>query len=259
MTTTTTVKKTKKKAPKITKAFMGIVVGIFEDNGPIARYNNTRLSKSLIDRMVVHGMSAVHGGDDMLEGLYGPLPIFERMDLRYLIYSFKVKASNTKDERIAEHGRVCSVFLILKEKQERYSLNNHLTIEKTITDFKNEKWKKELDISKDSTLVLFDLINNIVKVKTIRSFSFGEAGLIEYEDSQLVLDEGVISIVELKTGKIYMYVPQEKFDSRTRIQAVEKIEELNMREYGSLFKIQKIRDYLKFKKLLDKHSIQLVK
>jgi hypothetical protein len=248
--------KTKKKE---TNVFVGIVIGIFADDGPIVRYHNTRISKDVREKMVVHGMSAVHGGEDMLLGLFGPLPMFERENLKYVIYSFKVKASNTKDIRIAEYGRVCSVFLILKEKQEISVLNHHLTIEKIITDYITEKWKKELEISKDSMLVLFDKINEIVKVKELRAFSYGEAGLIEYADPQMLLDEGILVIVDVKRSKVFMNLPHEKFDSRMRITAVEKIEELSLREYGSQLKIQKYRDYLKFKKVLDKYSIQLVK
>jgi hypothetical protein len=260
MSTTTKAKsKSKKKKTKPTSAFHGIVIGVFEDIGPIARYKKTRLPLDIVNLMVVHGMSAVHGGEDMLGGLFGPLPIFENANLRYLIYSFKVKASNTKDSRIAEHGRVCSVFLILKEKQERYVLNNHLTIEKILNDMQKKKWKKELDITKDSMLEILDKINEIVKIKIIRAFSFGEAGLIEYEDPQMILDEGILSIIDMKKEKIYMYLPQEKFDSKQRIKSVEKMEEVNLREYGSRLELIKYRDYMKFKKILDKYAIQLVK
>ena len=251
--------KSKKKSPKKEKAFTGLVIGIFEDIGPVARYHNIRLPKELINRMVIHGMSTVHGGEDILGGLYGPLPIFDRVNMSYLIYSFKVTASNTKDSRIAEHGRVCSLFLILKDDQERYALNNHLTIEKLVTDYHNENWLKELDITKDSMLVLYEKLNETVKVKRIRSFSFGKAGLIEYADPQLILDEGIISILNDKTNKVSMYLPHEKFTSKERIIAVEKMEELNKQEYSSTLKIVKYRDYLKFKKVLDKLAIQLVK
>ncbi|MBK5114063.1 MAG: hypothetical protein KGD59_05200 [Candidatus Heimdallarchaeota archaeon] len=260
MSTTTKAKpKSKKKKTKLASAFHGIVIGVFEDIGPIARYRKTSLSLDILNLMVVHGMSAVHGGEEMLGGLFGPLPVFENANLRYMIYSFNVKASNTKDSRIAEHGRVCSVFLILKEKQERYVLNNHLTIEKILQEMQEKKWKKELDITKESMLDIFERINEIVKIKTIRVFSFGDAGLIEYEDPQMVLDEGIISIIDMKKEKIYMYLPQEKFDSRQRIKSVEKMEELNLREYGSRYELVKYRDYVKFKKILNKYSIQLVK
>jgi len=251
--------KSKKKKTKPASAFHGIVIGVFEDIGPIARYKKTRLPLDILNLMVVHGMSAVHGGEDMLGGLFGPLPIFENANLRYLIYSFNVKASNTKDSRIAEHGRVCSVFLILKEKQERYVLNNHLTIEKILNDMQKKKWKKELDITKDSMIEVLDKINEIVKIKIIRAYSFGDAGLIEYEDPQLILDEGILSIIDMKKEKIHMHLPQEKFDSKQRVKAVEKMEEVNLREYGSRLEIVKYRDYVKFKKILDKYAIQLVR
>ncbi|MHA1212747.1 MAG: hypothetical protein ACTSSH_09825 [Candidatus Heimdallarchaeota archaeon] len=248
----------KKSAPK-KSAFIGIALGIFEDKGPIARYNKSRISRENINKMVVHGMSAVHGGEDMLGGLFGPLPLLVEENLRYLIYSFKVKATNTKDSRIAQHGRVCSVFLLLRENQERYALNNHLTIEKIFTDYITKNWLKELDITKDSLLVLYKEINELIKIKQIRTFSYGKAGFIEYADPQLMLDEGILIIVDSKLNKAYMYLPQEKFDSRMRIKSVEKVEELNLREFGSQLTIKKYRDYLKFKKILVKHSIQVVK
>ena len=240
-------------------AFVGIVIGVFEDIGPIARYNRTKIPKDVVNTMVVHGMSAVHAGEDMLGGLFGPLPVFQYTKLRYLIYSFKVKATNTKDSRIEEHGRVCSIFLILKESQERYALNNHLTIEKILVEFTERNWTKELDITKASMLSLFSDLNEIVRVKNIRSLSFGEAGIIEYADPQQMLDDGILIVIDMKLNRIHMYLPHERFDSRTRIKAIEEIENLNLREFGSKLQIKKYRDYLKFKKVLDKHHINLVK
>jgi len=250
---------TKSSAPKKVEAFNGIVIGIFEDDGPICRYTNVKLKKTIINRMVIHGMSAVHGGDDMLGELFGPLPLFEKPNLRYLIYSFKVNATNTKDDRIAKHGRRCSVFLTLDSKQQRYVLNNHLSIEKFVNDFKEKHWIKELDISKDTMITLLKSVNEMVKIVGLRAFSYGNAGLIEYTDSQLILNEGIISIIDVKAKKTYVYIPQGKFDSRDRIKAIEKIEEINTQEYGSILKLSKIRDYLKFKKILNKYSIKLVK
>jgi hypothetical protein len=252
-------KASSKSVKKITSAFTGIVIGVFEDNGPIARFHNTRITKDARNNMVIHGMSAVHGGEGIFLGLFGPLPIFGYEKLRYLIYSFKVKATNTKDSRIAEHGRVCSIFLTLKEKQEITVLNNHLTIEQILTDFVTTNWLKELDITKDSMIVLFEKINKVVRIRELRALSYGQAGLMEYADPQLILDEGIITIINTKTRKAYMYLPHEKFDSKTRINAIEKIEELSLRDYGAQLKITKYRDYLKFKKIIDKYSIQLVK
>ena len=137
---------------------------VFEDNGQIARYNKSRLPKKIVNKVVIHGMSAVHGGEDMLGGLFGPLPIFEKPKYRYLIYSFKVTATKTKDPRIAKHGRICSVFLILKKTQQKYILNNHLSIEKMVKEYKEKTWIKELDVTNDSIIKLYDELNDTVKV-----------------------------------------------------------------------------------------------
>ncbi|MFW9923698.1 MAG: hypothetical protein ACFFDW_10480 [Candidatus Thorarchaeota archaeon] len=252
-------KKTTNLPSKDINAFEGIIIGVFEDNGPIARYNHIKLSKKLINRLVIHGMSAVHGGDDMIGGLYGPLPLFEKPKHRYLIFSFKVVASNTKDQRIAEHGRNCSIFLIIKSVQQRFILNNHLSIEKILNEFVSKNWQKELAITEDSTLVLLNTLNDIVKIVDLRVFSYGQAGLIEFADPQTVLDEGILTIFDLKNEKAYIYLPKENFSSKIRISAVEKIEEINLREFGSRLKIIKVRDYVGFKKILDTFSIQLVK
>lgn len=248
-----------KKPKKVEKAFTGIIFGVFEDDGPVARYSITKLPKRLLAKLVIHGISAVHCGDDMLGGLYGPLPLFEKPNLRYLIYSFSVKASNTKDSRIAEHGRTCSVFLLIKDEQQRFILNNHKTVENLISKFKNEHWTKELDISKDSVLVLFNKLNDSVKIVNIRAFSFGEAGFIEFADPHTILDDGIITIIDLKYNKANIYISKDRFDSKKRIAALEKLEELNLREFGSQLQIVKIRDYVKFKKIVNKHCINLVK
>ena len=39
------------------KAIRGIIIGLFEDNGPISRYHNTRLPKEIINKMVVHDIN----------------------------------------------------------------------------------------------------------------------------------------------------------------------------------------------------------
>ncbi len=248
-----------KKPKKTVKAFTGIIFGVFEDDGPVARYSIAKLSKRLITKLVIHGISAVHCGDDMLGGLYGPLPLFEKPDQRYLIYSFSVKASNTKDSRIAEHGRTCSVFLLLKDEQQRFILNNHKTVENLISKFIKKHWTKELDVTKDSILVLLKKLNDSVKIVNIRVFSFGDAGFVEFADPHTILDDGIITIIDLKYKKANIYLSKDKFDSKKRIIALEKLEELNLREFGSQLKIVKIRDYIKFKKVVEKHCINLVK
>ncbi len=225
----------------------------------MARYSIVKLPKKLINKLVIHGISAVHCGDDMLGGLYGPLPLFERPNQRYLIYSFSVKASNTKDSRIAEHGRTCSIFLLLKDEQQRFILNNHKTVENIIAKFRKEHWEKELDISKDSVLVLLKKLNDSVKIVNIRVFSFGDAGFIEFADPHTILDDGIITIIDLKSHKANIYLSKDRHDSKKRITALEKLEDLNLREFGSQLKIVKMRDYVRFKKLVDKHCINLVK
>ena len=252
-------KKAKKISLKTDKVFIGYVLGVFEDRGPIARYNSTKLPKDLVTRMVIHGMSAVHGDEEILGGLFGPLPIIEKISLRYLIYSFQIKATNTKDIRIAEFGRVCSIFLILNEEQQKAVLNHHLTIEKILNEYKEVNWKKELDITNDSLIVLYEKINDVVKTSRLRAFSYDEAGEIEYADPQMILKNGIITIIDNYLKKAFMYLPYENFDSKNRIKAIEKIEELNAKEYSSRLEIIKYRDYLKFKKILDQYSIRITK
>ena len=82
--------KTKKKE---TNVFVGIVIGIFADDGPIVRCHNTRISKDIREKMVVHGMSAVHGGEDMLLGLFGPLPMLRANDSDFEITPQKQQLS----------------------------------------------------------------------------------------------------------------------------------------------------------------------
>lgn len=248
-----------KKTKKVANAFTGIIFGVFEDDGPIARYSINKLPKKLVNKLVIHGISAVHCGDDMLGGLFGPLPLFGKPNQRYLIYSFTVKASNTKDSRIAEHGRTCSIFLLLKDEQQRFILNNHKTIEKYILKFRKNHWTKELDITKDSVLILLNKLNDLVKIVNIRAFSFGEAGFMEFADPHTILDDGILTIIDLKLHKAHIYLSKDRFDSKIRINALEKLEELNLREFGTKLKIIKVRDYVKFKKIIDKHFINLVK
>jgi hypothetical protein len=245
--------------PKAIKAFKGIVLGVFNDDGPKLKYNLSEIPDEIAIQMVVHGMSAVHGGENMLGGLFGPLPVHGLPAYRFLIYSFKTKATNTKDKRILEHGRIASIFLILKKEQQRYVLNNFLTIEKKMIQYRQENWERELDMTKDSIIVILKSINEIIHVAGVRVFSYGKAGLIEFSDPQLILKEGIISIISVKENLIYMYLPTGKFDAKERINAVEKMEEINIKEYGNSLNIKKIRDYLEFKKILTKHSIHLVK
>ncbi|MBD3189068.1 MAG: hypothetical protein GF308_00405 [Candidatus Heimdallarchaeota archaeon] len=254
-------KQTKKqpKRNKKIKVLSGIVLGVFEDDGPEVRYSRAWLPKTVVKKMVVHGMSSVHGGEDMIDGLFGPLPVYSKPDYRALIYSFRTKAINTKDQRIADFGRMASIFIVFKIEKLRYILNSLETIEKLVKNQIEQKWQKESNITKSSIIQLYQKINGVIDVSNIRAFSYGRAGLIEYEDPQQVLNEGVISIIDETKKYFYMYLPPKKFSPKKRIQAISKMEDINIRDYGSQLTLKKIKDYHEFKKLLDKHSIQLIK
>lgn len=255
----TNQKKNKRKKNKQLKVLSGIVIGVFEDDGPEVRYSRAWLPKAVVEKMVVHGMSSVHGGENMINGLFGPLPVYSKPNYRLLIYSFKTKAINTKDKRIADFGRMVSVFIIFKVEKLRYILNNLEIIEKLIRKQIEQKWQKESNITKSSVIQLYQRINKIIDVSNIRAFSYGRAGLIEYEDPQQVLNEGIISIVDETKKYFYIYLPPKKFSPKNRIQAISKMEDINIRDYGSQLILKKIKDYHKFKKILDKYSIHLIK
>ena len=110
---------------------------------------------------------------------------------------------------------------------------------------------------------LADLLSKMVKIhpwdSDVHSHMLFNLHHVPDVDPQMILDEGILSIIDMKKEKIYMHLPQEKYDSKQRIKAVEKMEEVNLREYGSRLELVKYRDYLKFKKILDKYAIQLVK
>lgn len=241
------------------RAFSGIAIGFFEDDGPALQFRKSKIPKKVISRVIIHGMSAVRGGEDLLGGLFGPLPIYEKPNKRFLIYSFKVKATNTKDKRIAKYGRICSIFLFLKKYQQRYILNTYVPLEKMVMEFCEKNWKKELDVTESSMILLFEKLNEIVDVSGIRAFSFGDAGLIEYADPQMVLDEGILAVLDSNKNKIYLYLPSDKFSAKNRIKAIEKMENINQREYNSQLRLEKIKDYMEFKEELDNRSIKLVK
>ena len=107
--------------------------------------------------------------------------------------------------------------------------------------------------------MLLKKLNDSVKIVNIRVFSFGDAGFVEFADPHTILDDGIITIIDLKYKKANIYLSKDRFDSKKRIIALEKLEELNLREFGLQLKIVKIRDYIKFKKVVEKHCINLVK
>ena len=94
----------------------GLVITVFEDDGPANIYNSSPLAEDEAFNMALKSMTVI-GSDVPLQQFeirsYGPIPT-PRADLLSIGYIFNLKATDTVDERIARFGRLVVFWTITR-------------------------------------------------------------------------------------------------------------------------------------------------
>ncbi|MHA2346380.1 MAG: hypothetical protein ACXACP_06650, partial [Candidatus Hodarchaeales archaeon] len=134
----------------------GLLVTVFEDDGPINIYNSTPLGDDEAFSMAIKTLTAIGTSTPFNQGeirIYGPLPT-PREPLKALALQFSLKAKDSRDGRIAQFGRMIIFWLITTSANiTKYTEFLKLMIKRTLRLY-NVKVDKDLYV--ENTLKKID-------------------------------------------------------------------------------------------------------
>ena len=139
------------------KPLDGIVVTTVEDMGPSPVLNTTTsLDEVTTMKLGIAGMTLLSMGSgtgDVFEKrhfrLHGPIPVPDNPNLEALAMSFKVKAKDTSDPRIANYGRETTLWLVFTPENRPGIFSKYKTIEVLFHKFL-EKITDEVTLKSDA-------------------------------------------------------------------------------------------------------------
>ncbi len=213
----------------------GIMVTIFEDWGPVVKFNRTPLTESETFNLAVKGHTTL--GDSKLKEIFGPLPIQGRDDLQALAFLFNVQAEDTNDSRIKMFGRPGAFWLIFKSEHKRQILRAagliqsylsmliaDLTHEEQLTD----AWLREVNAR----------ITNLIAQARIKVYGYIKDKIQEFADDQLIPLAKIIVIADANRGKLYVIQLDPKMSIIAKRHAATLIDNLNRDQYS--YKLRKV-------------------
>ena len=163
----------------------GIIITIFGDMGPNPIVNTSSLNEEVSMKLAIAGMTILsmgYGGDGIFEKrhfrLHGPIPVPDSGDSEALAISFKVKATETQDERVLDYGRETTLWIVFPSKhrtaiyayhsQFEAQLNEILTTVELESELSNPEFITEIS----------DRLRRILAVKT----TYEKDNIIKKED-----------------------------------------------------------------------------
>ncbi|MHA1940924.1 MAG: hypothetical protein ACXAB7_08835 [Candidatus Kariarchaeaceae archaeon] len=235
----------------------GLLVTVFEDDGPINIYNSTPLGDDEAFSMAIKTLTAIGTSTPFNQGeirIYGPLPT-PREPLKALALQFSLKAKDSRDGRIAQFGRMIIFWLITTSANiTKYTEFLKLMIKRTLRLY-NVKVDKDLYV--ENTLKKIDEKMQIVdtgidayyvddneSIETVMSLSMVS------ESAPIILIDSYANLINilfrdesspLKKAKIRNLIN----DFKTKLPK------------GTMYKVEMITDKITVNQLLTKSGLEV--
>ncbi|MHA1946454.1 MAG: hypothetical protein ACXAC6_00725 [Candidatus Hodarchaeales archaeon] len=235
----------------------GLLVTVFEDEGPANIYNSSPLSEDEAFTMAIKTLTAIGSSTPFQTGeirSHGPLPT-PRDPLFAIAYMFSLKAVNSMDNRISQFGRMVIFWIITSSR----SIINY-------NEFIIRSIKRNLrlhQINTDTDLYDKERLKKIDEKLQISDYS-SETYYVTVEDRvesflniEMIPDTAPIVIVDSSTGLIQvLFRDQPTPLMKTKIRGI--INDFkNQQRKGSLLKVDIISDKIMVNRLLTKAGLDI--
>ncbi|MHA1974948.1 MAG: hypothetical protein ACTSW1_18285 [Candidatus Hodarchaeales archaeon] len=233
----------------------GIVITVFEDNGPANLFNSSSLSEDDAFNMALRSLTVI-GSDVPLDygeiRSYGPIPT-PRLDLFSLGFIFTLRAVDSEDSRISKFGRLVVIWVItrsdtairqtgvIKRVLQRMLRINRITTDEDIR--KEDIWRK-----------IDENLRNI-EMGVERYYISEEGNMESFLDIGMVPIDSPILLVDTN-GKQLTVLIREKISPGKKSRTLRTVNNYKRKLHkGSLFKIEIISDPKIIQTILSKHGL----
>ena len=235
----------------------GLLVTIFEDEGPANIYNSSPLSEDEAFTMAIKTLTAIGSSTPFQPGeirSHGPLPT--PVDPLFAIaYMFSLKADNSMDSRISQFGRMV-IFWIITSSRSIINYNEFI-----IRSIKRNL--RLLQINSDTDLYDKERLKKIDEKLQISDYS-SETYFVTEEDRveaflniEMIPDTAPIVIVDSSAGLIQVLFREEPTPlMKTKIRGTINDFKNQLRK-GSLLKMDIISDKIMVNQILTKSGLDI--
>ncbi|UCE05593.1 MAG: hypothetical protein JSW07_18640 [bacterium] len=243
----------KRNAPNKTTITDGIVITVFEDDGPTNCYNSSPLAEDEAFNLGVKALMTIGSMDPLELGeiqSYGPIPT-PRESYLALGFVFFLKAHSTEDSRIASFGRLIVLWVISRSNTTiKYISMIKRMIKRILLSY---QIKTDVDFKQEEILRKIDEKIQIIEVSQ-DSYYISENGEIEsFSELPLIPPTAPIMLVDHPKKEIKILLREESVASR-KIELRQIANDFKGRNLpkGSLYKAEIITDSFTVQSILSK-------
>jgi hypothetical protein len=230
----------------------GLIISVFEDEGPVNVYNSSPLNESEAYNMVLKALPAI-GSDIPLEygeiRSYGLIPTPKEPFL-CLSFIFMLKAEQSKDPRITRFGRIIVFWIITRSS----ALMKYIGLMKRMIRREIQIYhiKTDTDLKKDEIMRKIDSRIQIIEVG-IENYYISDTNSIEsFLDLAYVPKDAPIMLVDKPNNQIKVLLRSNSNPSR-KMELLQLVNDYKRKiPKGTIYKTEIISDSLIVQQLLAK-------
>ncbi|MHA2225240.1 MAG: hypothetical protein ACXAC8_08550 [Candidatus Hodarchaeales archaeon] len=233
----------------------GLIVTLFEDDGPTNVYNSSQLDDNEAFNMAVKTLTAI-GSDVPLEygeiRSYGPMPTTKQPFLT-IGFIFAIKAKESMDPRILRFGRIVVFWVITRSN----TLIKYIGVLKQMIRRQLRHYRIKVDIDLRNMEVLRKIDEKLKMIETgVESFYISENNTIEsFTNISYIPENAPIMLVDDSNKKLRVLLRGEISPSiKAKMLQIANDYKANIHK-GAIYKIEIISELLIAQQLLSKAGI----
>ena len=235
----------------------GLLVTIFEDEGPANIYNSSPLSEDEAFTMAIKTLTAIGSSTPFQSGeirSHGPLPT-PRDPLFAIAYMFSLKANNSRDSRIAQFGRMV-IFWIITSSRSIINYNEFI-IRSIKRNLRLHQINQDIDMYDKERIKKIDKRLQISDYGLETYFVNSEDRVETFLSIEMIPDTAPIVLVDPNAALIQvLFRDQPTPLMKTKIRGI--INEFkNKQRKGSLLKLEIVSDKITVNQLLSKSGLDV--
>jgi len=237
----------------------GIIITVFEDQGPSNIYNSSPLDEIEALNMAIKTLTVISSDVDLNYDdirSYGPIPT-PREPFVSLGFLFKVSAVSSYDSRIARHGRLVAIWIITRSRASvRYVTVYKQLIQRLLRLY---QIKTDHDLQNEEILKKIDSKLRIIETGK-ETYYITETDEIEpFIDLALIPSNTPILLVDNPGREINVLIRNKSTPSK-KINLMQVTNNFKTKiPKGSLYKVELVSDKLIIQRLLSKEGMMVPK